>query len=167
MHVCVCVCMHTVIVFNQSLLYKFFLCIQLENDWKCGFKSTQAGNMTNAVSESCDNFSERVEYHGKRSKLIPYSTCRAENQLFWILKLLPIHQDPSWHPKQPGQIQHLKKVQWTSPAKVQSNVSVYWSSSELLVCVFSDVGPSGKLDLANFRDIRKSDSLTYGISDKI
>ena len=61
----------------------------------------QPGNTTNTKLGSRDNFSENHKIHAHRSKLDPYSTNRAENQAFWISKVLPSQWD-HWGPPKLG-----------------------------------------------------------------
>ena len=85
----------------------------------------KAENTTNTGPGSHDNFSEKVKNHEHQSKLNPYWTSRAENQTFWISTVLPIQWDPSGPQKLPYKIQNQAKIQWTPPAQVYTNFSVY------------------------------------------
>ena len=85
------------------------------------FWEIQAENTLNTGPESRRHFSEKFKNHEHWSKLDPYSTSRAENQAFWISKVLPIQWDPSRPPKRPHKIQNRSKIQQTSPAKVYTN----------------------------------------------
>ena len=79
-------------------------------------------NTTNTGPGSLDNFSENVENHENGSGLDSYSTNRAENQGFWIYKVLQIQWDPSRPPKLPYKFQNRSKIQWTPPEKVYTKL---------------------------------------------
>ena len=82
----------------------------------------QVENTTNTDLKRHDNFLENLKNHENRSKLDPYSTNRAENQGFWICKVLPIQWDPSRSPKLLYKIQNRTKIQQTPSAKVYTKL---------------------------------------------
>ena len=81
-----------------------------------------AENTINSGPGSHDNCSEKVEYHEHRLELDPYSTNRAENQGFWISKVLPIRWDSSRPQQLQYKIQNRAKIQRTPPGKVYTKL---------------------------------------------
>ena len=81
-------------------------------------------NAINTEPGSHDNVSEKVENHENRSELDPDSTNRAENQGFWMYKVLPIQWDPSRPPKLAYKIQNRPKITGHHRQKCTLNYSV-------------------------------------------
>ena len=84
------------------------------------FWELQAENTVNTGPGSHDNFFESVQNHENQSKQDPYSTSRAENQGFWISKVLRIQWDHWGSPKLPYKIQNRLKIQWTQPTRLST-----------------------------------------------
>ena len=84
------------------------------------FWELPAENTVNTGPESRRHFSEKFKNHEHWSKLDPYSTSRAENQAFWISKVLLIQWDPSRPPKQPHKIQNQLNNPWTPPTQMST-----------------------------------------------